>query len=196
MSVLLALVLAAHCAPDGRPDPNLSADAADLIEFDGLEDARAFGWGALPGAALDTVAGGKIGTHALRAEPGPEPREYMGIDLRHDIDLTGAGPNDRIILFVKQNFGEGLVINLRTEKGHAHRFVEVKREQWTRVEVDLDLANWHQGDEAPADAWSKVEYLHIYSKGFDASDEYMLLDGFAVFVDGRPRVVRTTPQPE
>ena len=196
MSVVLALLLAVQGSPELWIDPSLSADAADLIEFERVADAGAFGWGALPGAVLSTEEGAKIGTHALRAEAGPEPKEYMGIDLRHEIDLTGAGPGDRVILFVKQNFGDGLVINLRTENGHAYRFVEAKREQWTRVEVDLDLANWHQGDEAPADAWSKVEYLHIYSKGFDASDEYMLLDGFAVFVDGRPRVVRTAPQPE
>jgi len=195
MGVLMALALAACGVSGGWTDPSLSADAADLIEFDRLDDARAFGWGALPGAVLDTVAGGKIGTHALRAEPGPEPRQYMGIDLRRDIDLTGAGPDDRIILFVKQNFGVGLVINLRTAKGHAYRVVEVKQGQWTRVEVDLDLANWHQDEGSPVDAWSRVDYVHIYSRGFDAAGEYMLLDGFAVFAGGEPLLVRPAPQP-
>ncbi len=195
MGVLVALALATQVVSAGWTDLSLSADPADLIEFARLDDARAFGWGALPGAVLDTVAGGKIGTHALRAEPGPEPKEYMGIDLRHDIDLTGAGPDDRIILFVKQNFGVGLVINLRTAKGHAYRIVEVKQGQWTRVEVDLDLANWRQDEGSPLDGWSSLEYLHIYSKGFDAADEYMLLDGFAVFVGGEPVLVHPAPQP-
>lgn len=43
MGVLLALTLAAHGASDGWTDPSLSADVADLIEFDRLDDARAFG---------------------------------------------------------------------------------------------------------------------------------------------------------
>ena len=193
MGALVALALAATVASADLTDPSLSANPADLIEFARVEDAAAFGWGALPGAVLETVAGGKIGTHALRATPGPEPQEYMGIDLSREIDLTGAGPDDRIILFVEQNFGSGLVINLRTTQGHAYRFVDVKQGQWTRVEVDLDPANWQQDEAARFDAWAPVEYLHIYSKGFDAPGEYLLLDGFAVFVGGRPVLVRPGP---
>ncbi len=196
MGVLAAVALAATVLGADLTDPSLSADPADLIEFARVEDATAFGWGALPGAVLDTVAGGKIGTHALRARPGRDPQEYMGIDLRHEIDLTGAGAHDRIILFVEQNFGAGLVINLRTATGNAYRFVDVKRGQWTRVEVDLDPANWHRDEATTMEAWSTVQYLHIYSRGFDAADEYMLLDGFAVFVGGEPVLVRSAPPPE
>ena len=190
MSALLALALAATVTGAELTDPSLSADPADLIEFARAEEAAEFGWGALPGAVLQTVAGGKIGTHALRADAGPEPQEYMGIDLSHEIDLTGAGAGDRIVLFVEQNFGAGLVINLRTAEGHAYRFFDVKQGQWTRVELDLDPANWQQDEAARFDAWGPVEYLHIYSKGFDAAGEYMLLDGFAVFVGGQPVLVR------
>jgi len=193
MNALLALMLAAQLPSSAAIDPSLSADPADLIEFERVEDAAAFGWGALPGAVLETAADGRIGACALRAEPGPEPRQYMGIDLRHPLDLTGAGPDDRIVLFVEQNFGSGLVINLRTAQGHAYRFVDVKRGQWTRVEVDLDPANWHQDEATRFEAWPPVEYLHIYSKGFDAAGEYMLLDGFAAFVGGKPVLLRSGP---
>ncbi len=190
MSVLLALALAATVTRADLTDPSLSADPADLIEFTRVEDAAKFGWDALPGAVLSTVAEGKIGSHGLRADAGAEPQEYMGIGLRHEIDLTGAGPGDRIVLFVEQNFGSGLAINLRTAEGHAYRFFDVKQGQWTRVELDLDLASWSQDEGAQFDAWGPVEYLHIYSKGFDAAGEYMLLDGFAVFVGGEPVLVR------
>lgn len=193
MSALLALLLAAQLPSNAMIDPTLSGDPADLIEFERIEDATAFGWGALPGAVLQTVASGPIGAWALRAEAGPEPRQYMGIDLRHEIDLTGAGPDDRIVLFVEQNFGSGLVINLRTVQGHAYRFVDVQQGQWTRVEVDLDPAHWQQDEATRFAAWPEVEYLHIYSKGFDAAGEYMMLDGFAAFVGGRPVLLRSGP---
>ncbi len=184
MGTLLTVVFLGCASPCVYADPELSADPADLIEHGSAEEAQAFGWGALPGATLAAVNEGHIGGHALRAEPGPEPKEYMGIDLRHVIDLTGAGAGDRIIFFVKQNFGTDLVINLHAERGNAHRAVRVKQGQWTRVEVDLRLANWDQDAGSRIDAWTQVDYLHIYSKGFDQSGEYMLLDGFAVFVGG------------
>ena len=168
----------------------LGADEADLIEFAKVEDAQRFGWTALPGAVLTTATPGKIGDHALRMDPSPEPKEYMGIGLRHDIDLTKAGPDDKVIFFAKQNFGRGICVNLRTAKGNVYRYVKVTREQWSRVELDLDLASWDQGKKSPVDAWTKISYLHIYSRGFDKAGEYMLMDGCAFFVGGKPVITR------
>ena len=170
--------------------PAAESEPADTCEFRDVEEAQAFGWKTLPGAVLTTVAPGKIGASALRIDPGPEPREYMGVGLTHDIDLTGAGAGDKLILFVKQNFGNSICVNLRTTKGNVYRYSKLKPEQWTRAELDLDLANWNQAESKPVDAWPKVTYLHIYSKGFDKDGEYMLLDGFAVFVKGKPAVTR------
>ena len=168
----------------------LAADEADLIEFARLKDAQGFGWAALPGAVLTTARPGKIGRYALRIDPSAKPKEYMGIGLKHNIDLTGASPEDKLILFVKQNFGDSICVNVRTAKGHVHRYAKVTREQWNRVELDLDLANWQQSKKPPVGAWTKVSYLHIYSRGFDKAGEYMLMDGFAFFVRGKPAITR------
>ena len=173
----------------------LAAEPADLIEFGEVKDAKTFGWEALPGAVLTAATPGKIGDHALRIDPGPEPKEYMGIGLRHNIDLTGAGPEDKLVLFVKQNFGNDLCANVRTPKGNVYRYARMKPEQWTRVELDLDLANWLQDNKTPVDAWTEIGYLHIYSRGFDKAGEYMLMDGFAVFVGGKPVVTRPKAVP-
>jgi len=172
-----------------------AAEEADLVEFGRVEAAQQFGWEALRGAVLHTEDSAKIGRHALRAAPGPQPQDYMGIGLRRDIDLSGAGPEDRILFFVKQNFGVDLCINVHTAKGNVWRFPKVKRGDWTRVEVDLDLAKWEQSEKRTVDAWSKVHYLHIYSKGFDKEGEYMLLDGFSAWVRGKPVIVRSPPGP-
>lgn len=181
MRLLLMIALTPCC---------LAADEADLIEFAKVADAQKFGWAALPGAVLTTVKPGKIDEHALRIEPSAKPKEYMGIGLKHDIDLTGAGPEDKVIFFVKQNFGSSICINVRTAKGHVHRYAKLIREQWNRVELDLDMPNWQQSKEPPVDAWTKVGYLHIYSRAFDKVGEYMLMDGFAFFVRGKPVVTR------
>lgn len=165
-------------------------DDADLCEFGRVEDAQQFGWEALPGAALTTTDDAKIGPQALRADPGPVPEEFMGIGLRRDIDLEHARQGDTITFFVKQNFGRDLCINVHTAKGNVWRYPEVKCDEWTRVDVDLDLAGWQQTKAHAVDAWSKVNYLHIYSKGFDKTGEYMLLDGFSVWIGGKPVVVR------
>lgn len=173
----------------------LAADEADLIEFAKVEDAKKFGWGALPGAVLTTAPEKKIGTYALRSDPSLKPQPYMGLELTHDINLAGAGAEDKIVFFVKQNFGSGLCVNMRTPKGNVYRYVKVTHEQWSRVEVDLDLAKWSQDNKVPVTEWSKVTYLHIYAHGFDKAGEYMLMDGFSVFKGGQPVVTRPKREP-
>ena len=63
------------------------------------------------------------------------------------------------------------------------------------MELDLNLANWSQDNKTPADAWTKLTYLHIYSRGFESAGEYMLMDGFTFFVGGKPVLMRPRPPP-
>jgi len=168
---------------------------ADTCEFQSVDMAKMFGWGALPGAKMSVAKPGKIGAFALRSNASLKPKLYMGLELTHDIDLTGATAEDKIVLFVKQNFGSGFCINLRTEKGNVYRYPKAAPNQWTRIELDLDIARWNYDPKVPVTAWSKVTYLHIYSRGFDKVGEYMLLDGFSVFVKGKPVITRPAPAP-
>ena len=168
-------------------------EGEDMIEFESLKEAQDFGWGALPGAVLKMADESKIGDCALLVEPGPEPKEYMGIELTRKIDLTGAGPDDKLIMFVKQNFGQNICVNLRTVKGNVWRYPNTISGQWTRVEVDLDLSKWEQVEGYPVTAWPELTYLHIYSKGFDKEGEHMLIDGFCFFIGGKP--AETAPAP-
>jgi len=194
MRVLMIVALAASVSLCGAA--RAAEDEADLIEFEKVEDAQKFGWEALPGAVLTAAKSDKIGLQALRVDPSAEPKEYMGIGLKHDVDLTGAGADDKIIFFVKQNLGSDLCINVRTAKGNVFRYVKVTHNQWSRVEADLNLANWESGSkDAPVKEWGKIPYLHIYSRGFDAAGEYMLMDGFTFLLKGKPAVTRPKPTP-
>ena len=168
----------------------------DACEFEDVDAAQTFGWDALPGAVIQTVAPGKVGAYCLRVEPGKQPEAYMGIELTRRIDAAGAGPGDRIAFYVKQNFGKSLCVNMRTlgENRSIFRYVDVKRGEWSRVEVDLDLANWETGNLA-ASAWTGISYLHVYSKSFDSSGEYMLMDGFSVTAGGKPVSLPLVSQP-
>ena len=160
---------------------------ADACEFQKVDDAQLFGWDALPGAVLKTVAEGKVGKSCLRVEPSAKPKQYMGIELTRKIDVTGAGPRDKIAFYVKQNFSTDLCINMKTtrENTFIYRYPKVKKGQWTRVEIDLDLANWTT-DKKAVRSWTGIKYLHIYSKSFDRAGQYMLMDGFAVIVGDKP----------
>jgi len=163
-----------------------ATEKVELTEFGRAEDAQQFGWEALPGAALSAASPGRVGRFALRIDPGPEPQKYMGIGLERDIDLTGARPRDKIVFFLKQNYGRDICINVHTVNGCVYRYAEVTSGQWTRVEVDLDLAKWEQAEPGRVSAWTKIHYLHIYSRGFDKAGEYMAIDGFSVLVSGKP----------
>lgn len=101
--------------------------------------------------------------------------------------LAGAGADDKTVFHVKQNAGNGLCINMRTvpENSSIFRYFDVKRGEWSRVEIDLDLANWTT-DNPAIRAWEGISYLQIYPKGFDSPGEYMLLDGSAVILGGKP----------
>ena len=161
-----------------------TVERSDLMEFGEVEDANVFGWSALPGSVLSSITPGHVGEHALRVQAGDKPQDYMGIGLRRDIDLTGAAPGNTISFFIKQNFGRSICVNVQTVYGNVVRYIDVKRGEWTHVILDLDLAQWQQGEKDSVVAWSQVNYLHIYSKAFDATGEEMLIDGFAISVDG------------
>ena len=160
-----------------------AAAAADLAEHGTVRDAETFGWSALPGARLEVVEGGTAGSYALRVVPGAAPKLYMGIKLRRELDLTGGGPEDTIAFSVKQNYGRSVCINMRMGEAHIYRYADIEDGEWSRVELDLDIAHWTNPKDAP---WGKVTSLSIYSRGFDAAAEYMVLDGFSATVDGEP----------
>jgi cellulose/xylan binding protein with CBM9 domain len=159
-----------------------TALAADLAELESVGDAQTFGWSALPGASLQVERAGKVGRYALRSAASATPKLYMGLKLRRELDLTGAGSKDAIVFYVKQNFGRSICINLRMGEAHVYRYADIKHGQWSRVELDLDMAHWSNPKNAP---WGKVTSLSIYSRGFDADKEYMILDGFSAVVGGR-----------
>ena len=168
---------------DGKVDVPI-----DLIEFDDVEAARGFGWNALCGSELSYATSGKIGRHALRVRAGDKPQKYMGISLRRDIDLTGAGADNTISFYIKQNFGRSICINLQTVYGHMVRYVDVKKNEWTHVVLDLDPSEWNEGEDSSVTEWSQVSYLQIYSRGFSDVGHEMLIDGFTLSVDGEPKI--------
>ena len=162
----------------------------DACEFRTVDDAQVFGWDALPGAELRTVTPGRVGEFCLRVEPGKQPEAYMGIELTRKFDIAGAGAGDKIVFHVKQNAGRGLCLNMRTvpENKSVYRYFEVQRGEWTRVTIDLNLADWTD-DSGTVRAWNSISYLQIYTKGFDSADEYLLMDGFEVAVAGKSVLV-------
>ncbi|NLF19709.1 MAG: hypothetical protein GX595_20955, partial [Lentisphaerae bacterium] len=155
--------------------------AEDLVEFDRVEAAADFGWQASGGGALTAAAESAVGRFALQVT-GVDGREYQGIRLRHDIDLTGARPDDVIVLHVKQNASDSVCVNLRLGEAHVYRYAPVTRGAWTRVVLDLDPGRWVNPKNVP---WGLVPSLSVYTKGFDRADEVFLIDGFSVTVAGQ-----------
>ena len=183
MRAFIVAALAAFACSRAAAGPVSAAEGTDLIEFVRLEDAEKFGWEALPGAVLAIAEPGRAGGSALRVSAGEQPKQYMGIALRRDVQLSGAGPADKIVFFIKQNFGRNICINMHTANGAVYRYANITQGQWSRVELDLDLAHWEHDERYPVDAWTNVDFLHIYSRGFDQTGEEMLMDGFSVSVD-------------
>ena len=107
----------------------------------------------------------------------------MGFRLRRELDLTGAGPGDQDRLPCEAE------LRPRTSASTCGSGADtstgmpaVDHGQWSRVELDLDMAHWTAPREVP---WGKVTSLSIYSQGFRCKDEYMILDGFSASVGGR-----------
>jgi hypothetical protein len=162
--------------------PIVALGQQDLIEFGSVEQAADFGWLASTDVPLRVADGAAVGAFALFV-PGIADKPYQGIRLRHDLDLTDAQPTDTLVFHVKQNAATSVCVNLRVGEGHVYRYAPVTRGQWSRVELDLDLANW----ENPAGStWGVVQTMSIYTKGFDTADEYLAIDGLSATVHGLP----------
>ena len=158
-----------------------AGSATDFLEFAELKSAQTFGWQPLEGAQLKVVRDAKSGKFALRADPPAAAKIYTGMILRRDVDLVGAGPSDKIVFYVKENFGGGLCLNIRTGGKHVYRYANTVKGQWSRVEFDLDISNWN----TKLTAWGKVTELSFYSRGFDKAGEFLILDGLTVTVKGK-----------
>ncbi|MBT3375174.1 MAG: hypothetical protein HN742_31620 [Lentisphaerae bacterium] len=152
----------------------------DFLEFHELAAAETFGWQGLQDARLEIVRDARSGSFALRANAPERAKLYTGVCLRRDVDLTGAGPDDRIVFHIKGNFGNSVCLNMRMNGKHVYRYATTTKDQWTRVELDLDLANW----ETELKAWGRVTALSFYSRIFDEAGESMVLDGLSVTVNG------------
>ena len=153
----------------------------DFLEFEELEEAGTFGWQSVQNSRLNVISDAKRGEFALRADAPAEAELYTGMRLRHDVDLTGAKPSDKLVFHVKENFGGGLCLNMQMSGGHVYRYVQTQKDQWSHVELDLDLSKWT----TELKEWGKVTALSFYSRGFDEAGEYMILDGLTVSVKGQ-----------
>ena len=157
----------------------------DFVEFGSLQQARDFGWLASNGAKLSATNEAQVGQLALRVDGSSAGKAYQGIRLQRRIDLSNAGPGDRLQFLVNQSFSSALCVNLRLAQGHVYRYVKVKPKRWSVVDVDLDLAQWQCPE---GQKWGIVETLSIYAKSFDADGEQMSIDGLTFVVAGKPVV--------
>ena len=170
------------------PSAPAAADGTDLVEFERLADATAFGWRPLEGTRVTAIRDGKVGQYALHIEAGPSAEPYRGIDLLHPLNLAGAEAGDTIAFHVKQNYGASMRIQVWTEGGPLHRSFPVKHATWTRVELDLDLALWENPKGA---AWGRISRIQFYEQPFMKEGQYMTIDGLTASAGGKP--VSPTP---
>lgn len=157
-----------------------SAGSEDFVEFRNVTEAKTFGWkakGKTDAVAFTVVRESQSGRYALRVDAGKNAGAYSGFLLRRRFDLTGAGPGDKIVFHVKQNYGSGICLNMVVGGTSVYRYAKIQANQWTRVEMDLDRKNWTSDKGIP---WGEVHGLSLYSNGFDKEGEYMILDGFSV----------------
>ena len=158
----------------------VSASGEDWTEFGDVAAARQLGWCSKGGAALELVTDAVVGETALRVQGGPEAKAYTGMTLKHEVDLTNAGPGDSIVFHVKQNYKAGVYLNIQTPAGHIYRSIALKNSEWTRVEFGLDRNNW----QGKASNWGVASAFSFYHRNFDQPDEYMILDGLTMVIGG------------
>lgn len=181
-SALLSWVAIVSCAA-GPVLAGVAGQPSDLIEYKTVDDAAAAGWDRQPQTRMTTTADCKAGVRALKIEAEANAEPYRGVEYHGVIDLSGAGPKDKLVLWVKQNFGTGMVIQLWTEQGNVNRSFNLTYDQWTRVELELDLAKWENPHGLTA--WSKVSRIQFYANAFSKPGQYMILDGFSLTAGGK-----------
>ena len=155
----------------------------DGIEFTELNDATACGWNVTDHTSLSVTRESKVGQFALLAQPQAGAKPYRGLNLHHEVDLTGAGPADQLTFWVKQNYGRGMRVQLWTAKGPFNRSFAVTPNEWTRVALDLDPTHWENPNHQP---WGKIVRMAFYEITFQAPEHTMILDGLSVTAGGKP----------
>jgi hypothetical protein len=160
-----------------------AADGSDWSEFGRTEDAAAFGWSAKNAGKISLSPEAKAGGVALRVDGSTE--RYCGVTLRRLLNLADAKPGDTLAFHLKQNFGRGIFVNFQAQGENIYRHVAIPSGEWARVELDMDPANWTWTGGA-AKPWGKINAISIYAQNFDREEEFLLLDGFSLSVNGAP----------
>ncbi|MCE5237386.1 carbohydrate-binding family 9-like protein [bacterium] len=155
----------------------------DGIEFADLNAATAGGWDVTDHTTLSVTRESKVGRYALLAQPQAGAKPYRGMNLHRELDLTGAGPADRLGFWVKQTYGSGMRVQLWTARGPFNRSFAVQQGAWTRVELDLDPAHWENPRQQP---WGVVVRVAFYEQAFMAPEHTMVLDGLSITAGGKP----------
>jgi hypothetical protein len=170
------LVGSLAATPAAEVDP-----AADFCESATVEDARAFGWGteAVNGSpALGVTRDAKAGHYAVKADGKDLMGEWGTLVLNREVDLSRATKGDRIVFHAKQNSSSGLYLNI----GGIHRSFPIGRDEWTRIELDLDPAQWTWTN--PPAVWGRASRFAFYAREFDAAGEYLIIDGLSFHLGG------------
>jgi len=167
---------------------------ADFCEFATASDARAFGWDteATNGKpVLEVVSDSRVGRYAILASG----RDFMGewgtLVLKRELDLSGAGKGDKIVFFIKQNVSSGVFVNIEG----IYRTVPLPQQEWVRVELDMDLAEWTAASGQPK-TWGRKKRIAIYARQFTSSGQYIALDGLSFRIGGRQIPANIPPSPE
>ena len=186
--ILLSLACAIQAA-DVHPD-------ADFCEFSTARDARAFGWNAeaVNGRpVLEVVADHKVGRYAVKARG----KDFMGdwgtLVLLKEVDLSQAKKGDKIVFFIKQNASSAITLNI--EGGLAYRSFPVARDEWVRVELDLDPAEWTWGH-GQVPRWGRQKRFPFYAREFTSAEHYLIIDGLSFQIGGKQLPANIPPSQE
>ena len=155
---------------------------AGLCEFDAVEQAEGFGWELLrEKSLLEVTTDSRAGKYALKVTGQDGMAEYGGIRVRfrRGLDLAGVRPDDSISFYLKQNVATGFVVNING--GAYYRFFPASRNEWTKVELDMDLKNWS----GMGERWEKINWIEFYERNLNSSDKYMVIDGLKITVGGK-----------
>ncbi len=155
---------------------------ADMCEFATVEEAKAFGWDiSREKSTLEVTTDSKAGTYALKVAGQDGMGDYGGIRIRFpkNIDLTSVKPEDKISFYIKQNFSAGITINING--GGYYRSSPAARNQWSKVELDMDLKSW----ESKKDRWEEINYITFYNRNFNSAGHELFIDGLTITVGGQ-----------
>ena len=158
---------------------------ADFCEFSTAKHAKDFGWEAeaVNGAPiLGVTSDCKVGRSAMMARG----KDFMGdwgtLRLKRDINLAGAEKSDKIVFYVKQNVSRGIYLNI--DGGHTYRSFPVVSDEWVRMELDMDPAEWTWRDGQPK-RWGTHSTFSFYAREFSSAKGYLMIDGLSFQIGGK-----------